>query len=217
MDLKLNSYWRSSAAFRVRIALNLKQLKHEIIPLDLVKNGGEQREAAYTQKNPQQLVPVLEDGVNVLRQSLAIIEYLDEIQPLPPLLPTTPIDRSWVRALAMDIACDIHPLNNFRVMKYLHKQLKLSDQEKNDWYRHWLTLGLSGIETSLQQSSKSGLFCFGDQVTLADICLIPQLFNAKASGLDLSSYPLINRIFEECMQLPAFKNASWEFQVDYPK
>ena len=217
MDLKLNSYWRSSAAFRVRIALNLKQLKHEIIPLDLVKNGGEQREAAYTQKNPQQLVPVLEDGVNVLRQSLAIIEYLDEIQPLPPLLPTTPIDRSWVRALAMDIACDIHPLNNFRVMKYLHKQIKLTDQEKNDWYRHWLTHGLVGIESTLKQSSKSGLFCFGDQVTLADICLIPQLFNAKGFGHDLSAYPLIHRIFQECMNLPAFQNASWQSQIDYPK
>lgn len=216
MDLKLHSYWRSSAAFRVRIALNLKQLKHTIVPVDLLKNGGEQKQVAYAKKNPLQLVPTLENGAHVLRQSLAIIEYLDEIQPSPPLLPSLATDRAWVRALSFDIACDTHPLNNLRVMKYLHKQLKLSEQEKNDWYAHWLSIGLTGVETILEQSSVSGRFCFGNQVTMADICLVPQIFNAKASNLDLSPYPLINGIFDECMQLAPFQEASWDAQIDRP-
>lgn len=216
MDIKLFSYWRSSAAFRVRIALNLKNLPHEVIPVDLLKQGGEQHLPSFSAKNPQDLVPVLEHGSKILRQSLAIIEYLEEIHPTPALLPNNPHDRAWVRALSMDIACDIHPLNNLRVMKYLHKELKLSDDQKSSWAKHWLEVGLTGVEKTLSSKPHAGKFCLGDEPGMADVCLIPQVMNAKASGCDLSTYPEIQRVFDECMKLPAFIKASWESQVDYP-
>ncbi len=216
MDIKLFSYWRSSAAFRVRIALNLKNLSHEVIPVDLLKQGGEQHLPSFSAKNPQDLVPVLEHGSHVLRQSLAIIEYLEEIHPTPALLPNNPHDRAWVRALSMDIACDIHPLNNLRVMKYLHKELKLSDDQKSSWAKHWLEVGLAGAEKTLSSKPRAGKFCLSDEPGMADVCLIPQIMNAKASGCDLSAYPEIQKVFDECMKLPAFIQASWEAQTDYP-
>ena len=216
MDIKLFSYWRSSAAFRVRIALNLKNLTHDVIPVDLLKQGGEQHLPSYSAKNPQDLIPVLEHGSDILRQSLAIIEFLEEIYPTPALLPNNPHERAWVRALSMDIACDIHPLNNLRVMKYLHKQLKLSDDQKSEWAKHWLEIGLAGVEKTLTSQARTGKFCFGDEPGMADLCLVPQIMNAKASGCDLSTYPKIQQVFDECMKLPAFIEASWEAQTDYP-
>jgi maleylacetoacetate isomerase/maleylpyruvate isomerase len=217
MDIKLFSYWRSSAAFRVRIALNLKNLSHEVIPVNLIKQGGEQHLPSFTAKNPQDLVPVLEHGSDVLRQSLAIIEYLEETYPAPALLPHDIQERAWVRALSMDIACDIHPLNNLRVMKYLHKQLQLSDEQKSSWTKHWLELGLTGVEKTLSSKPRLGKFCLGDTPGMADVCLIPQIMNAKASDCDLSPYPEIQKVFDACMKLPAFIEASWESQIDYPK
>lgn len=217
MDIKLFSYWRSSAAFRVRIALNLKNLSHEVIPVNLIKQGGEQHLPSFTAKNPQDLVPVLEHGSDILRQSLAIIEYLEETYPAPALLPHDVQERAWVRALSMDIACDIHPLNNLRVMKYLHKQLQLSDEQKSSWTKHWLELGLTGVEKTLSSKPRLGKFCLGDTPGMADVCLIPQIMNAKASDCDLSPYPEIQKVFDACMKLPAFIEASWESQIDYPK
>jgi maleylpyruvate isomerase len=216
MDIKLSSYWRSSAAFRVRIALNLKNLSHEVISVDLLKQGGEQHLPSYSAKNPQDLVPVLEHGPHVLRQSLAIIEFLEETYPMPALLPKNPYERAWVRALSMDIACDIHPVNNLRVMKYLHKQLQTGDDQKSSWTKHWIDLGLTGVEKTLSSKPCTGKFCLGDEPGMADACLIPQIMNAKASGCDLSTYPKIQEVFDECMKLPAFIKASWEAQVDYP-
>ncbi|QWD89563.1 maleylacetoacetate isomerase [Polynucleobacter sp. MWH-CaK5] len=216
MDIKLFSYWRSSAAFRVRIALNLKNLSHEVIPVDLLKQGGEQHLPSYSAKNPQDLVPVLEHDSHVLRQSLAIIEFLEEVHPTPALLPKNIEERAWVRALSMDIACDIHPLNNLRVMKYLHKELKLSDDQKSSWTKHWLEVGLAGVEKTLSTQARQGKFCLGDDISMADVCLIPQIMNAKASNCDLSNFTKIQQVFDECMKLPAFIEASWEAQTDYP-
>jgi maleylpyruvate isomerase len=215
MDIKLFSYWRSSAAFRVRIALNLKNLSHEVIPVDLLKQGGEQHLPSYSAKNPQDLVPILESGSHVLRQSLAIIEFLEETHPAPALLPNNVSERAWVRALSMDIACDIHPLNNLRVMRYLHKELKLSDDQKSSWTKHWIEIGLTGIEKTLSTKPRAGKFCFGDEPGMADVCLIPQIMNAKASSCDLSPFPKIQQVFDECMKLPTFIKASWESQIDY--
>jgi maleylpyruvate isomerase len=216
MDIKLFSYWRSSAAFRVRIALNLKNLTHDVIPVDLFKNGGEQHLPDFSAKNPHDLVPVLEHGSHVLRQSLAIIEFLEEAYPTPTLLPNNPHERAWVRALSMDIACDIHPLNNLRVMKYLHKQLQLGDEQKSSWTKHWIEVGLTGVEKTLSSKLRAGKFCFGDEPGMADACLIPQIMNAKANDCNLSPFPKIQQVFDECMKLPAFIKASWESQVDYP-
>jgi len=216
MDIKLFSYWRSSAAFRVRIALNLKNLTHYVIPVDLFKNGGEQHSPSFSVKNPQDLVPVLEHGSDILRQSLAIIEFLEETYPAPALLPNNALERAWVRALSMDIACDIHPLNNLRVMKYLHKQLELGDDQKSLWTKHWIDVGLTGIEKTLSSKPRAGKFCLGDEPGMADACLIPQIMNAKASNCDLSPFPKIQQVFDECMKLPAFIKASWESQVDCP-
>ena len=216
MDIKLFSYWRSSAAFRVRIALNLKNLTHEVIPVDLLKQGGEQHLPSYSAKNPQDLVPVLEHDSHVLRQSLAIIEFLEEAHPTPALLPKNIEERAWVRALSMDIACDIHPLNNLRVMKYLHKELKLSDDQKSSWTKHWLEVGLTGVEKILSTQARQGKFCLGDDISMADVCLIPQIMNAKASNCDLSKFTKIQQVFDECMKLSAFIEASWEAQTDYP-
>ena len=216
MDIKLFSYWRSSAAFRVRIALNLKNLTHEVIPVDLLKQGGEQHLPSYSAKNPQDLVPVLEHGSHVLRQSLAFIVFLEEAHPTPALLPKNIEERAWVRALSMDIACDIHPLNNLRVIKYLHNKSKLSDDQKSSRAKHWLELGLAGVEKTLSTQARQGKFCLGDDVSMADVCLIPQIMNAKASNCDLSQFPKIQQVFDECMKLPAFIQASWEAQIDYP-
>jgi len=211
---KLYSYWRSSAAFRVRIALNLKGMDYEVIPVHLSKDGGAQMSESYTNQNPNRLVPLYDDGKHRIHQSLAIIEYLDELQAEPPLLPTAAIDRAWVRSIAMDITSDIHPINNLRVLRYLVKELGVSNDSKDAWYQHWVKLGLASLEKQLSADARVGRFAFGNQVGLVEICLVPQLFNALSAKVDVSPYPTLMRIFDACMQLPAFMNASWEKQVD---
>ena len=214
MKTQLYSFWRSSAAFRVRIALNLKGLDYEVIPVHLVRQGGEQTSLEYANKNPNRLVPLYTDGTHSIHQSLAIIEYLEEIHPNPPLLPQTAIDRAWVRAVAMDIAIEIHPLSNLRVLRYLIKQLGISIEAKDAWYQHWMALGLESLEKQLSTDLRVGHFACGDQPGLIDICLVPQLFNALSAKMDMKTYPTLMKIFDACMMLPAFIDASWEKQID---
>lgn len=216
--MKLYSYFRSSASYRVRIALNLKGLAYEIVPVHLRKNGGEQFSPEYRKLNPNALVPTLvdeaTDGASVLTQSLAIIEYLDETHPEPPLLPANPRDRAFVRGIALSIACDIHPLNNLRILRYLVRELKVDEDAKNAWYRHWCEQGLASIETQLASGRRTGSFCFGETPTLADCCLIPQVANARRLECDLSRMPTILRINDACMALDAFANAAPDHQPD---
>ena len=201
--MKLYNYFRSSASFRVRIALELKGLGYDYVPVQLVK--GEHKQAAYSALAPEMLVPHLEvDGQN-LAQSMAIIEYLDETHPEPPLLPRDPVGRAQVRALAQSIACEIHPLNNLRVLKYLVKEMGASEDAKNTWYRHWVRSGLEAFE--LQLAAHSGPYCWGDTPTLADCCLVPQIFNGQRFAVDFSGLPRTMAAFEACMALPAFQRA----------
>jgi maleylpyruvate isomerase len=213
-DLVLYGYFRSSAAFRVRIALNLKRLNAEHNFVHLLKDGGQQFGAEYERLNPQHLVPTLVHNGYPLQQSLAIIEYLDEVFPDPPLLPGDPLARARVRAIACTVACDIHPLNNLRMRKYLHRQLGRGDDEIRDWQVHWITLGFQAIETMLAGSEYTGRFCHGDGPTIADICLIPQMANAHALNMDLSPYPTLLRIEQAAYELPAFINAAPKNQPD---
>ncbi len=213
-ELTLHDYWRSSAGYRVRIALNLKGLRHERVPVHLVKDGGQQHGAAFREINPQELVPALVDGQRVIRQSLAIIEYLDEIHPDPPMLPTTPRDRAHVRGLAQLVACDIHPINNLRVMQYLERELGVGADARDAWTRHWIRQGFAAFEAILVGDAATGAFCHGDTPTLADICLVPQVYNANRFGLDLAPYPTIRAITERCLALPAFDAARPENQSD---
>ncbi|HTJ99707.1 MAG TPA: maleylacetoacetate isomerase [Bordetella sp.] len=212
--MQLYSYFRSSAAYRVRIALNIKGLPYDYAPIHLLKDGGQQLKPDYTRLNPQALVPTLVDGSTVLTQSMAIIEYLEEIHPAPPLLPSTPVARARVRALAQGIACDIHPLNNLRVLRYLKRDLNLSDEARDAWYRHWVETGLLALERMLADSPDTGIYCHGDTPTLADACLIPQVFNARRLDCDLSATPVIERIDAACRALPAFAQAAPENQPD---
>jgi len=212
--LKLHTYFRSSAAYRVRIALNLKDVPYEAMPVHLLRNGGEQLQESYRALNPSALVPTLQDGDVTLTQSLAIIEYLEEKYPLNPLLPTDPAGRARVRALAMDIACDIHPVNNLRVLKYLKHALGVSDEDKNAWYRHWVQLGLEAFEAQLTRSPATGKFCHGDTPTLADCCLVPQIFNAQRFEVDISAWPTLAAIHARCEELPAFVEAHPSRQAD---
>ena len=214
MTPKLYSFWRSSAAFRVRIALNLKGMVYEVIPVHLSKNGGEQIGDAYGNKNPNHLVPLFESGEIKIHQSLAIIEYLEETQPEPVLFPSSAIDRAWVRAIAMDIASDIHPINNLRVLRYLIKKMGVSNEAKDEWYQHWIKVGLESLEKQLSLDPRVGKFAYGNQPGLIDICLVPQLFNALSAKVDVSPFPTLMRIYDECMKLPAFIDASWEKQID---
>ncbi|KQP17329.1 maleylacetoacetate isomerase [Pseudorhodoferax sp. Leaf267] len=206
--MKLYNYFRSSASFRVRIALALKGLAYEYVPIHLAK--GEHRHAAFAQVSADQLVPVLEvDGVR-LSQSMAIIEYLDETHPTPRLVPADPIARAQVRALAQSIACELHPINNLRVLKYLVRDLKLDEAAKNAWYRHWCREGLEAFERQLallRATQPDAAYCFGDAPTLADCCLVPQIFNAQRFQVDLSGLPLTMAAHEACMQLPAVQQA----------
>ncbi len=205
--LKLYNYFRSSASFRVRIALNLKQLKYTEIPIHLLKNGGEQYAKEYHTLNPQSLVPTLVDDDKIITQSLAIIEYLDELHPLPKLLPSDPYQKAFVRSFALAIAADLHPLNNLRVLKYLNEELKITENQKKQWYQHWIATGLSALEKTLTQSNQVGKYCFGDTPTLADIFLIPQLYNARRFACDLSAYPTLVRIDAHCQTQSAFQDA----------
>ena len=211
----LYTYYRSSAAYRVRIALNLKGMPYTAVPVHLVKDGGQHRSAAYRARNPQALVPAfeLEDGT-VLTQSLAIMEYLDEVQPESALLPADAIGRARVRALAQAIACDLHPVNNLRVLQYLSQQLGISAEQKDAWYRHWVATGLQGLEALLADHPSTGRFCHGDTPTLADCCLVPQLYNARRFQCPLDAYPTIRRIAAACETLPAFQQAVPEVQPD---
>ena len=210
--MKLYSYFRSSAAYRVRIALNLKGLPAEIVPVHLVKNGGEQHSAEYRQLNANELVPTLIDDTFALSQSLSILEYLDEKYPEPALLPKQLQQRALIRAFSQNIACDIHPLNNLRVLQYLQNVFALSEGEKSTWYKHWIELGMRSLEAQLTESN--GQFCFGEQATFADCCLIPQVYNAKRFNIDVSAFPKIESIYQHCMTLDAFQQAAPEAQID---
>jgi len=203
--LKLYNYFRSSASFRVRIALELKGLGYDYVPVHLLKN--EQTAPAYAALTPSLLVPTLIEGDSVLTQSLAIIEYLEETHPEPPLLPADALGRARVRSLALDIACEIHPLNNLRVLRYLVHELKLSEDDKNRWYRHWVEEGLAAFEKRLTGDTATGRFCHGDTPTLADITLVPQIFNAKRLDCRLDDKPRTMAVFEACMAHDAFKRA----------
>lgn len=212
--LRLYSYWRSSAAYRVRIALNLKALEHEIVPVHLARD--EQRTDDFRALNPQQLVPVLHHGQRLIRQSLAIIEYLDETWPSTPLLPATARDRARVRGLAQLVACDIHPLNNLRVLRYLERDCGMPQAERDAWVGHWIRQGLEALETLLSDHPATGRFCEGDVPTLADCCLVPQLYNARRFSIDLTPYPNAVRIDSACRELAAFADAAPESQADAP-
>ncbi|MCW7539848.1 maleylacetoacetate isomerase [Aquabacterium sp. A7-Y] len=200
--MKLYNYFRSSASFRVRIALQLKSLPYDYLPVHLAK--GEQLQPNYAALSPERLVPLLEDQGRRLNQSLAIIEYLDEIQPEPPLLPGSPAERARVRALALDIACEIHPLNNLRVLKYLTRELGQTEDTKNAWYRHWVESGLEAVEQQLAGHPATGPYCHGDMPSLADCVLVPQIFNARRFDCRLDHVPTVMKVFEHCMQHPAF-------------
>ena len=212
--MKLYSYFRSSAAYRVRIALNLKNLPYDYAPIHLLRDGGEQLKPAYRSLNPDAILPTLVDGDNVLQQSLAIIEYLEETHPEPPLLPGTPADRAYVRSVALQVACEIHPLNNLRVLKYLKHTLCVDNDAKDAWYKHWVEAGFATLEAHLAGDSRTGKLCFGDTPTLADACLIPQVFNAQRFNVDTAKFPTIQRIYDHAMQLDAFSRAAPGVQPD---
>jgi len=214
--LRLFSYWRSSAAYRVRIGLNLKGLPYDIVPVHLLRGGGEQHSAEFRTANPQQLVPVLEHGQRMLRQSMAILEYLDEVFPQPALLPVVARDRQRVRALAQLVACDVHPLNNLRVLQYFEREWNVPQPERDEWVRHWIREGLDACEEMLADHPSTDEFCDGHSPTLADCCLIPQLYNARRFGLDIAKWPTIARIEQACLALPAFDAARPERQPDAP-
>jgi maleylacetoacetate isomerase len=209
--VKLYTYFRSSAAFRVRIALNLKGLDYQPTFVHLAK--GEHRQPAYAAVNPQALVPTLEEGGRLLTQSLAILEYLEETHPQPPLLPQDPFERARVRSLALLIACEIHPLNNLRVLRHLKSNLGQSEAQVNGWYRHWVADGLAKLEAELQNPG-NGRFCHGQTPTIADCSLVPQIFNAKRYQCELGPYPAVMRVFDACMQLDAFVRAQPDKQPD---
>lgn len=206
-ELKLWDYFRSSACFRVRIALNLKGLDYETIAIHLLNQGGEQFLPDYQKVNPQSLVPSLQDGNNLITQSVAIIEYLDELHPSPALLPKDLYEKALVRSFALSIVADIHPLNNLRVLTYLTNNLHVSEEQKNQWYQHWIGKGFTALEKKLLQSNRVGNFCFGNQPTLADICLAPQMVNARRFHCDLSSYPTLVKIDANYQKHPAFVKA----------
>jgi maleylacetoacetate isomerase len=210
--MKLYGYFRSSAAFRVRIALNLKGLSYDQVPIHLRRN--DQAKPEYRGVNPQGLVPALEIDGDTLIQSLAIIEYLDETHPQPALLPAEPADRARVRALAEIVACDIHPINNLRVLRYLMHSCGQSESDLGAWYNHWIDAGFQAMEALLVGDPRTGRFCHGDRPGLGDIALVPQVVNAERYKLDMSPYPTIARIFAACMKLPAFQAAHPDNQPD---
>lgn len=211
--MRLYGYWRSSAAYRVRIALNLKGIAVDHVSRDLRTN--EQTAPDYLARNPQGLVPALElDDGRVLTQSLAICEWLDETQPSPPLLPGDPLGRQRVRSLALTVAADTHPHGNLRILRDLRSRFGASQEQVDDWYRHWYGLGLAALEARLADAPETGRFCHRDQPGLADLCLVPQLYNARRQGMDLAPYPTVVRIDGACRALPAFADAAPERQPD---
>jgi maleylacetoacetate isomerase/maleylpyruvate isomerase len=210
--MKLYTFFRSSAAYRVRIALNLKRIEYDAIPKVFAKN--EHRAAEYLALNPQGLIPALDDDGAILSQSLAIIEYLNEKYPTPALLPANPQDRAHVRSMALAIACDIHPLNNLRVLNYLRQELKQDDAAVNAWYRHWVSAGFEGLEQQVRQHSRRERFCFADAVSLADVLLVPQMFNARRFQTDLTPFPTLVTISTYLETLPEFAAARPEVQPD---
>ncbi|PZW40171.1 maleylacetoacetate isomerase [Pseudomonas sp. URMO17WK12:I2] len=213
--LKLYGYWRSSAAYRVRIALNLKGLAYRQVPVHLVRDGGEQNGEAYQALNPQGLVPLLgdeENGGAPIAQSLAIIEYLEEIFPVPAILPADPVERAQVRAVALHLACDVHPLNNLRVLQYLGRELGVDDAAKNAWYRHWVAAGLAAVEQGL--AAYGDTFSLGTRPGYLEACLIPQVYNARRFDCDLDAYPRILALTARCEALEAFRHAAPDAQPD---
>ena len=208
----LHDYWRSSAAFRVRIALALKGIEPGRRYVHLRK--GEQRAPGHLAKHPLGLVPVLEDGATTLTQSLAILEYLEETHPKPPLLPAKPAERAWVRAVALAVACEIHPLNNLRVLHYLERELRADEAARGRWYAHWVAEGLGAIEKMLAERPGPGPFCLGATPTIADACLVPQVFNAWRFKVPTEPYPLVRAVVETCLALPAFDASRPERQPD---
>jgi len=219
--MKLYSYYRSSAAYRVRIVLNLKQISYSIVPVHLVRNGGEQHSTEYLNVNPQGLVPSLdiaepEREPKIIIQSGAIIEYLEESFPQPALLPINLIERAYVRTLMQIIACDMHPVNNLRVLDYIEGTFDCDDAKKMRWYHHWLTSGFTAFETLLEKKASTH-YCYDEQLTMADAYLIPQVYNALRFNLDMTPYPIIKRIYQHCITLPAFIDAAPEQQPDVDK
>jgi maleylacetoacetate isomerase len=213
--MKLLGYWRSSATYRVRIALNLKQISYEYEPVHLLKGGGEQHSDEYLTLNPSHLVPTLidEDDDLILNQSLAIIEYIDErFDGALKLIPSDVLDKTKVRALSYDLACDTQPLANLRVLQYLTNELEQEDAVKNQWAKHWTEKGLAVVESKLKNTA--GKYCFGFDVTMADVCLVPQVYNAIRFGIDLNQYPIVKKVHENCSELKAFIDALPENQID---
>jgi len=215
MSLILYSYWRSSAAYRARIALNYLGLEHEVRPLALVGKNSDKVRAEYRKLNPQGLVPSLMDGEVVVTQSLAILEYLAEKHPVPALLPADPVARAHARQVAAVVCADIHPLNNLRVMQYLEHTLHLDQQARDDWYHHWILEGFRALEILLKPGA--GPYCLGSDVTIADCCLIPQMYNAHRFSVPLDEFPTLSAIEEACLSLDAFDRARPENQTDAPK
>lgn len=212
--LTLTTYFRSTAAYRVRIALNLKGLEHELVATNLLKDGGEHKTPKFLSKNPDGLIPTLATEGRVLAQSMAILEYLEERYPQPALLPNDLLDRAYLRGLAQTIASDMHPLNNLRVQQYLVNEMGVSEDQKLQWYHHWIATGFKGLETRLAQDPRTGLCCYGDEPSLADLCLVPQVYNALRFNCPMDDYPTIQKINDHCLSIDAFAKAAPERQAD---
>ncbi len=212
--LTLYTYFRSSAAYRVRIALNLKKLEYTAVPVHLLRTGGEQHRIEYRRINPLEVVPTLQHDAVTVSQSLAILEYLEELYPAPPLLPADMPGKARVRALASTIACDIHPLNNLRVLQYLERKLGIDQDGRREWSHHWIAIGFAALEELLRESSCGGRFCHADAPSFADCCLVPQVFNAQRLRCPLKEYPNIMRIYANCIALDAFRLAAPGNQPD---
>jgi maleylpyruvate isomerase len=215
--MKLYTYFRSSAAYRARIAFNVKGIECEAVYVDLRTQASAQQKPEYLAVNPQGLVPALVVGDTTVAQSLAIIEYLDEVHPEPPLLPRSPVDRARVRAMALAVACDLHPLNNLRVLNYLRSPLGHDEETVNAWYRHWIAVGFSGLEQEARRATGDGRHMFGSTITIADIYIVPQMYNARRFKCDLTPYPTLRGICEDLEALPAFARAAPELQPDAGK
>ena len=206
----LYDYYRSTACYRVRIALNIKNMSYEKLSVHLLNEGGEQHFPSYLNINPQGLVPTLDEHGHIISQSLAIVEYLEEISPKPALMPNTPYARAQVRSLALSIACDIHPLNNLRVLNHLREEFSADEKSIQSWYHHWLKSGFDALEIQLQRLSHKEPVCFGHEITMADICLIPQVYNALRFNFPLTNYARIQSIYDHCMGIAAFQEAAPE-------